>query len=1184
MADQDDLAPLITAKDDDAKTTMNTDEILILGELVGGFNLSNEEHAQSAKGSLILKEKHLKPYCVVKFQGKTIHYSSVCPDAGRDPIWTVSTGSLFLFKVSPSSSLLHDKLQISIWSRRNSSSFRGKVLLDTDTFFLGKATIDGKTLLSSCNEERMEIPLMDLHGNPSMSDSSVALRFRLATKSDVRLLDLLREQGISPPRESDASFGGTKGSSQNNPVRNLILGEGSNLPIAPMITEADETKMVGEYFTDALSFAFRQTSTSDRETGMRKVLIKPGPDPEREVETKFMTPVNLSKETMNPSKQWVEAGSGHLGTLHLEILSCHDLPNVDVGEAVGNLSDCFVCAVFEDVMVQTPVIDDELSPHWLPWTQRAFRIGIVHPASTLYLGVLDYDLGPGTHEPIGRVAVNLSNYQCNMLYTLTFHLHPTSDLAERSANGSITIRMRIEYHDEKASIVAAMKPPPPFHVNARKHKTFKVLRYTCFGEYDIEEKFAWPITRSYIGEILEYWRGLKFYMGQAIQSLVFWRGQVTIFGMHLPVHSAVLFVACAVLIEKPWLIVPFYSLFVAWFLLATMSHRRATPSPWRTCNSFLHYAEIILTGKASDTRERIRPSEMWDKTQAFEKDYFDWREKYQNEINQKAAMDEKLMNIGNENISTQVAGQMVPLELLEKLGRYQGTAGRLCRKLRTVKSILIWEESLTSFWITAICLAGGFVGLLLPWKFILYHGGRTIVWGGMGPHMRLVDAYLRSSSDDDEVKTSEEFRKQSRLARIRREEAVKLKDMKCLAYGEFVTLIPGFNLPRHYDHALHMSSAVRIPSSAKPKKAPASSRIPGQQLYGSMIPHTKAGLSLLQEEAKETEAIRKAVAEQLARLESIKTHVSSRHLNPDQDNELPDDLGYEMTMCDDDTDEPEEEKRAPSRMPSDYKVSLSQIGFDTSADDAQVIDLERKQRLGKPASRVMAQSIEEEKKSWDMEDYGSFDASSDKAGEQDGSSFLTPLQLGDDEDAKADMSFITPEQGPQHEKQTENQTASSPLRFLELKLKDLDCMAAQPEEPPTTQQNFGSGPKDQCITRQRFTESTERDSNLPKEQSTGVRRTWSNSEVRNEKIWIKASPTDSLLNVKATQRKSSVKLEEGLEVVAMGRLRTMGDELAEGYSNDDVDEDSGEESESSHHGLSNPFESSEHIQVATYRP
>lgn len=97
----------------------------------------------------------------------------------------------------------------------------------------------------------------------------------------------------------------------------------------------------------------------------------------------------------------------------------------------------FVCAVFEDVMVQTPVIDDELSPHWLPWTQRAFRLGIMHPASMLYLGVFDYDLGITDHEAIGRVAINISNYQRDTTYCLKFNLHKSSNVTDRTVRRAL---------------------------------------------------------------------------------------------------------------------------------------------------------------------------------------------------------------------------------------------------------------------------------------------------------------------------------------------------------------------------------------------------------------------------------------------------------------------------------------------------------------------------------------------------------------------------------------------------------------------------------------------------------------------------------------------------------------------------------------------------------------------------
>merc|ERR1740124_1295124 len=101
----------------------------------------------------------------------------------------------------------------------------------------------------------------------------------------------------------------------------------------------------------------------------------------------------------------------------------------------------------------TDVIDDELSPHWLPWTQRAFCFGIICPTSSLYLGVFDHDLKIGDYHPIGRVAVNVSNLRRNTSYNLKYNLYPTANLIDRTAVGSIRIRIRLECLDERKCLL-----------------------------------------------------------------------------------------------------------------------------------------------------------------------------------------------------------------------------------------------------------------------------------------------------------------------------------------------------------------------------------------------------------------------------------------------------------------------------------------------------------------------------------------------------------------------------------------------------------------------------------------------------------------------------------------------------------------------------------------------------------
>jgi Ca2+-dependent lipid-binding protein len=133
-----------------------------------------------------------------------------------------------------------------------------------------------------------------------------------------------------------------------------------------------------------------------------------------------MTQQQVYEEALKPSKKWVEAGNGDIGKVFIEILACNDLPNMDLG--VGDFTDPFVGLVLEDNMVRTDVIHDALDPRWMPWCTRAFCFNVHHPSSILMLGVFDYDAAT-THDPIGRVVVNMANFQSDTSYLLHYALH-----------------------------------------------------------------------------------------------------------------------------------------------------------------------------------------------------------------------------------------------------------------------------------------------------------------------------------------------------------------------------------------------------------------------------------------------------------------------------------------------------------------------------------------------------------------------------------------------------------------------------------------------------------------------------------------------------------------------------------------------------------------------------------------
>lgn len=819
-------------------------EIRILGEVVGAYGLIRDE----ADAEDDLEDQQMYPYAIVKYGDQVIQQTGKSVEAGRNPLWTISSRSLFLFSTTPYH-LMKTQLEVSLW-------FKRKDALNISTLekvFLGKVVLDDDQILSNCNEQRVVVDLMDDFEDCGLGNrGKLTMRFRLGTKGDE---DFLRAMSRRYEMDHQSSFSGVYTAfaatdHQNGEAKEAKDGEGEHeteshtekRPIAFLPTEQDETQVAGESFIKGISSAFSSKSYYDKHAGTKKIKIKPHPDPDRVVETSYMSASEIKAETMAPSKEWVEAGSGTLGKLYLEILHCTGLPNVDVGETVGNLTDAFICAVYEDSMAQTPVIDDELSPHWLPWTQRAFIFGMMHPASMLYLGCFDYDLGPlSDHENIGRVAVNISNLQRDTDYTLTYNLYPSSNVTERKANGTITIRLRVEYFNEKEAVLAALKPRPKFHVNVQREKSLKVVHYTCFGEYgdENEEKFDLTVTRSYISEIFEHKRNLSYAIGDGVRSLLFWRGQVRVLGLMLPLHSLLFFCAASTLVERPYLLPSFTLLSIAWIMMATGTQRQQHPSPWYRCPSFWQYAEVLKTGRSPLRVRRIKAKEGSKDTEVYEAEWNKRMAKDLDEANRRAEMMKQLNDLGNEKIQTKmVAENMIPIELLGRLARWQGMIGRYCGYFRFIKIILTWEESIVSFWITACFLVAGLLSLILPWAFLLTWTSRIVVWCCLGPHMMIVDAYLHSGKGDDKVleKTMEKFNQQSFKARTRYQEALKLKDMKCLRFGQYITLIPNYNLARYYDRPLatsfarlHKTSPINIARRC----------VPGQQFFGRIIPRTQ---------------------------------------------------------------------------------------------------------------------------------------------------------------------------------------------------------------------------------------------------------------------------------------------------------------------------------------------------------
>ena len=903
-----------------------------------------------------------KAYAVLCLGETILHQTNESTELGPHPTWTLSTLSVFTVTATPRE-FCAKKLTLSIWYKRKDPL----QLTTLERCCLGQTVMDIATILDHCREERLEVNLWspeDTKGSgsasgrclrqeltttsftqPSTSRGTVILRFRLAAPCDVPFLnlyhtrpDLLKQAGnelvyqvlssrttlLRPeaiPNDvntmevtANADDSCRSPGEEQSPILSLSSASplSASYGLAPIVTELDEARVAQETFVKAVSTVFSSSSIRDPDSGERKIRIKPHADPHRMETTSFLSKEQIRAETWAPSKEWVLAGSGRLGKVYLEILSCHDLPQKDVGEAVGNVTDCFVCAVFEDAMVQTPVIYDELSPHWLPWTQRAFCFGMKHPASPLYVAAFDYDLGLTDHEPIGRVVVNVSHLQRDTDYTLQYTLYECSNEVERSPAGTITIRVRVEYTDERHALMTALLSElPDFHVNVKKEKSLSVVRYTCLGHNGADENnFDLTVVKSYAQEMLQYKNTLLYFLADSLESLILWKGQVMVCNMMIPLHSFLFFCGVALLVERPYLAPSFFFFGLSWILLAIQGHRCHHPSPWNQCPSFWHYLDILRTGKSPLRVSSITANQNAAEAQAFQQAKGrEWQQRLHHDQRvaaTKAAFKAQVEAIDHA-IHTKIGGGAIPIEMLARLSRYQRILTNLCRHCRMVKKIITWEESLLTFWLTAIFFLAGLVSLVLPWRFLLVWTARFLVWGLFGPHMKFVDVYFFADAtvDPDELvqNAMESFKAKSRTARLRRQEAIKLKDVKTLTFGSFSTLVPAVDLSRHVDRPLPESFAeVRLigataHASGKLERSNFSLHVPGQQFRKGIIPRTESGAELFETEfprlLQTLEALKMLVKDiQDSDLYKLVNRIDGPTCSSDEN--LPESIGFEL--------------------------------------------------------------------------------------------------------------------------------------------------------------------------------------------------------------------------------------------------------------------------------------------------
>ena len=453
--------------------------------------------------------------------------------------------------------------------------------------------------------------------------------------------------------------------------------------------------------------------------------------------------------------------------------------------------------LYGNIMVQTEVIDDSCSPMWMPWSSRAFVFELNHPSTAIYVGVADYDLGPLEHECIGRAAIDMEKLFPNTMYTLTYRLCESNNLIERGDEdlGTITVRLRIEVDDERRFLAAGRTAPQRQWVNSQQWKSHRVAKFCVDGPHD-DDVFEMRLFRSHINELLSTRRYATWAVADAIKSLVFWRSQVKVGGVWLPVHSAVVWYLSIHVVENPRLIPSFVLFGCAWVMVANMLRKATDPNPWRRGRSMAHHFNVLTHGR-HDARggggggggrkagKTIAPNEG---LKEYTKKEARWKQKvadWEAAVAKNAELTAKIKEVSDEAVirtkGTTNSALVDPISAVAgaKLLPYQQWLGGYCQRVRYVRNVMNWNESIISFFITLKLLALAVAALFVPWGFILLWTSRLLVWGGLGPWMRIIDAFFHEETERQKTKASEKakalFREEHRMAKMMREHALKVR-------------------------------------------------------------------------------------------------------------------------------------------------------------------------------------------------------------------------------------------------------------------------------------------------------------------------------------------------------------------------------------------------------------------------
>lgn len=798
-----------------------SDPLNLLIEIVSATNLPAADVGNTSDPFVCVEDGRLRWH-------KTNHITKTL-----NPVWTLSSGSLFLIQTSIDT-FFNSRLEFVVKDHDNigAADVLGSVFVSKNDVIMG----DGERVEYELNTKNFQGKYnTTIHGKKSF----LTLRFKQATEDEISFIRSYNEN-------KESGVLSKLGLSSNTGV----FADECYLP--PRTHKAKLYKRQERKATDGMTVTYR---------------LKPFADPNRpEDETKWLSHTEILRESVKPSENWIEAGSGSAGKLYFEILGCDGLPNLDISASSRNKSDPFVCITFEDCVVNTDVINDCLSPRWMPWTQRAFVFNVMHPSSQFYIAVMDHEGIKSHHDKIGRCAVNVTNIRPNMMYNMRYSLL-NSDEKDRKVTGKIMFRLRFESSNERQLLLSPFQLRKEYYVSTNSNVDKHTLTYALTHDYN---RYALSLLtiNKYVDEIFEYELFLDdFY--EAINVVIYWRGHYPVnftclkksYSFKLPIHSVTAFTWGILLSFNFDRIASFICFLVAWLLLATMGVQQNNPNPWKRPRSYIDMLGTFIFNKSfayqkieanENIEEIIDYDEMRKDLEKFRRDTIETK-RIQNEKEEiqfaKERRELEKKSQGETTDLTKIPGKVLLTPFKPIIEPVQIFLYRTCIYIRVLKSVLMWRDSAVAFLVTSIALSLSAILFFLPLTFLLRWTFRILVFVFLGPWMKLVDIFFVSNNDintmtpkEREAKIKAEMKErysallsESQIKRKIKEFTMKQRDMERYMFGQYGVRVPIYKEERFASTPLAGSSVEPYDSSDEPSPNIVR-RIKGQVLSGNMIP------------------------------------------------------------------------------------------------------------------------------------------------------------------------------------------------------------------------------------------------------------------------------------------------------------------------------------------------------------